>query len=195
MYPGDRAKHTAVQRIRSARALVIIVCALAAALSSCAHLGPPAADAAPPATTATVLRVVDGDTIDVRDDTRGRLRIRLLGIDSPEVHKPGWSVGCWGPEAARFATETLSGQRVALEEDPTQDTHDRYGRSLAYVVLADGRDFSVEAARAGAARIYVYDDKPVGRYPEIKAAEDEAQAAHRGLWGPPCNGHTESTPT
>lgn len=188
MYP---AKQSAAQRIRPVCLLVVIVWAL----TSCAHLGSPAADAAPTATTATVLHVVDGDTIDVRDDTRGRLRIRLLGIDSPETKKRGYTIGCWGPQATEFAIETLAGQRVALNADPTQDTHDRYGRSLAYVVLADGRDFAVEAARAGAARSYVYGDKPVSRYPEIKAAEDEARAAHRGLWGPPCNGHTESTPT
>jgi hypothetical protein len=111
-------------------------------------------------------------------------RVRNDALCCPPPH--------WRP---RFATETLSGQRVALNADPTQDSHDRYGRSLAYVVLADGRDFSVEAARAAAARTYVYDDKPVSRYPEIKAAEDEAQAAHRCLWGPPCTGHTDSTPT
>jgi micrococcal nuclease len=35
-----------------------------------------------------VLRVVDGDTIDIVDDVRGRLRVRLLGIDSPETKKP-----------------------------------------------------------------------------------------------------------
>jgi micrococcal nuclease len=45
------------------------------------------------------------------------------------------------------------------------------------------------------ARSYVYDDQPVSRYPEIKAAEEDARGAHRGLWGSPCNGHTESTPT
>lgn len=130
---------------------------------SCAHLDTPAADAAPALLTATVLRVVDGDTIDVRDDTRGRLRVRLLGIDTPEDHRPGWSVGCWGPEAERFAAETLAGRRVALTADPTQDAHDRYGRSLAYLDLGDGRDFSIEAARAGMARSYAYDDKPVSR--------------------------------
>jgi len=43
------------------------------------------ADAPPVPTTATVLRAVDSDTIDVLDDTRGPLRIRLLGIDTPEV--------------------------------------------------------------------------------------------------------------
>jgi micrococcal nuclease len=82
--------------------------------------------------TATVLSAVDGDTIDVRDDTRGRLRVRLLGIDSPEVHKPGWPVGCWGPEAAQFASDALTGQRVALSADPTQDTYDRYGRTYLH---------------------------------------------------------------
>lgn len=188
------AKNPAVQRMRSITVCLGVVWFLVAGLTSCAHLGPPAADATPTATTATVLRVVDGDTIDVRDDTRGRIRIRLLGIDSPETKKPGYTIGCGGPEATAFATETLAGQRVAVTSDPTQDTHDRYGRTLAYIVLADGRDFAVEAARAGAVRTYVYDNKPVSHYPQIKAAEDEARAAHRGLWGPPCNGHTESTP-
>jgi hypothetical protein len=42
-------------------------------------------------------------------------------------------------------------------------------------------DFSVEAARAGMARSYVYDYKPVSRYPEIRAAEEDARGAHRGL--------------
>ncbi|GLP81027.1 hypothetical protein TUM20984_24470 [Mycobacterium antarcticum] len=47
-------------------------------------------------TTAAVLRIVDGDTVDVVEDTRGRLRIRVLGIDTPETKKPGgtaWRVG------------------------------------------------------------------------------------------------------
>ena len=103
-------------------------------------------------TTAEVLRVVDGDTIDIRDDVRGRLRVRVLGIDTPETTKPGSTVGCWGPEATEFAKSTMVGQRVALVTDPTQDRTDRYGRTLAYLVRADGWDYSVEAARAGAAK-------------------------------------------
>lgn len=189
----DESKLLSAQRFRAA-AILVTVATLIAFVSGCAPLTPPAAEAAP-APTSTVLRVLDGDTLDVRDDNRGRLRVRVLGIDTPEVHRPGWSVGCWGPEAERSATETLTGQRITLTADPTQDANDRYGRTLAYVNLADGRDFSVESARSGMARSYVYDDKPVSRYPEIRAAEDEARAALRGLWGPPCNGRTESTPT
>ena len=48
--------------------------------------------------------------------------------------------------------------------------------------------------RAGTAKAYIYDNKPVQKYAEIAAAEQEAKTADRGLWGPPCNGDTESTP-
>lgn len=150
--------------------------------------------AEPVDTTAVVLNVVDGDTVDIRDDVRGRLRIRLLGIDTPETKKPGYTVGCWGPEATEFAKSTLLGQRIALIYDQTQGLYDRYGRTLGYLDKADGWDYSVEAARAGAAHAYIYHDKPPARYPEIAAAEKEARDAQRGLWGPPCFGNTASVP-
>lgn len=157
-------------------------------------LAPATASADPVNTTADVLRVVDGDTIDIRDDNRGRLRVRVLGIDTPETSKPGYTVGCWGPEATEFARATLLGQRVALELDPTQDRTDSFGRTLAYLVRGDGWDYSVEAARAGTARSYVYGGNPVSRHDTIQAAESEARAAGRGLWGPPCFGDTTSKP-
>lgn len=102
--------------------------------------------------TAEVLRVFDGDTIDIRDDVRGRLRVRILGIDTPDTKRPGYTVGCWGPEATEFARSTMVGRRVALVPDPTQDRTDSFGLTLAYLVLAEGWDYSVEAARAGAAK-------------------------------------------
>ncbi|KUH85348.1 nuclease [Mycobacterium sp. GA-1999] len=153
----------------------------------------PSAAAEPVAATATVLEVVDGDTIDIRDDNRGHLRVRVLGIDTPETKKPGSPVECWGPEATEFATSNLLGSRVAVVIDPTQDRTDRYGRTLAYLVRADGWNYSVETARAGAARSYIYGGNPVSLYDEIEAAEQEARNAPRGLWGPPCNGDTAST--
>ena len=153
----------------------------------------PTGQTQPVATTAVVLKVVDGDTIDIRDDVRGRLRVRILGIDTPETKKPGYTVGCWGPEATEFAQTALVGQRVALVLDPTQDRTDRYGRTLAYLVKGDGWNYSVEAARAGTAHAYVY-DTPVEKHAEIAAAEQEAKAAGRGLWGPPCFGDTASVP-
>lgn len=154
----------------------------------------PVATADPLPVTATVLRVVDGDTVDIVDDVRGRLRVRLLGIDTAETEKPGYTDGCWGDEAAQFAETNLTGQRVALITDPTQDPHDRFGRTLAYLTKADGWNYSVEAARAGAAKSYTYQRKRVAEYRAIAAAEKEAIAAQRGLWGAPCFGNTASVP-
>jgi endonuclease YncB( thermonuclease family) len=156
---------------------------------------PPSATADSVDATAVVLEVVDGDTIDIRDEIRGHLRVRVLGIDTPETVKPGYPVDCWGPQATQFASSTLLGQRVAVVTDPTQDRTDRYGRTLAYLVRPDGWDYSVEAARAGAARSYVYGGVPVTRHSAIAAAEQEAKDALRGLWGPACNGDITSTNT
>jgi micrococcal nuclease len=170
-----------------------MVATAVAVMATCALISPPTAAADPVAATAEVLRVVDGDTIDIRDDIRGRLRVRVLGIDTPETKKPGYAVGCWGPEATAFAQSNLVGQRVAFIPDPTQDRTDGYGRTLAYLVKADGWNYSVEAARAGTAHSYVY-DRPGSRHGAIQAAEVEARDAGRGLWGPPCFGNTESKP-
>ena len=141
-----------------------------------------------------MLKVVDGDTIDIRDDVRSRLRVRVLGIDTPEAKKPGYPSAAGDRKATEFAKTTMLGQRVALVTDPTQGQYDRYGRTLAYLDKADGWDYSVEAADAGAAHSYVYHDRPAARYDQIAAAKQEAMNANRGLWGPPCNGDTASVP-
>jgi micrococcal nuclease len=67
-------------------------------------------------------------------------------------------------------------------------------KTLAYLDTAGGWDYSIEAARNGAAHAYVYGNSPVSRAAEIAAAEQEAKAAGRGLWGPPCFGHTNAAP-
>ncbi|MDT7722995.1 MAG: micrococcal nuclease, partial [Mycobacterium sp.] len=117
----------------------LVVCSVVA-VSACLANSPPMVRADPIAATALVLKVVDGDTVDIVDDARGRLRIRLLGIDTPETKKPGYTVGCWGPEASEFAKDTLLGRRVAFVTDSTQGMYDRYGRTLAYLDKADGWD-------------------------------------------------------
>ena len=153
-----------------------------------------AAEPVPVLPTAVVTAVVDGDTVQVTDAALGTITVRILGIDTPETKEPGHTVGCWGPEATAFATHALLNQPVALVADPTQDTVDAYGRTLAYVVKPDGWNYSVEAARAGVAKSYVFDNTPVQQYPAIVAAEDQARTSGTGLWGPPCHGNTDSVP-
>lgn len=133
-----------------------------------------------PGQAAEVTDVVDGDTVKVLVAATGAaLTVRVLGIDTPEVYG---GAECWGAEASQFAREILAGQTVGLVADDTQDDRDRYDRALRYVVLADGANYSVLAAEAGAARSYVY-DTPVSEHPAISAAEQRAQEAGAGLWG------------
>lgn len=138
-----------------------------------------------------VERVVDGDTIDVRPANGGEpIRVRILGIDTPETVDPDAPVGCWGPEASAWAHQLLDHATVTLTGDPVfhQPDHDRYGRLLRYVVLPDGRNYSVVAADAGMARAYNFSDQGLNEAPNITAAQANAQHAGAGLWGPPCYG-------
>lgn len=130
--------------------------------------------------TATVVRAVDGDTVKL--DTGDT--VRILAIDTPETVEPGHPVDCWGPEASAWAHATLDGKRVRVVPDPSQDQVDRYGRTLAYLILPDGVNYSVLAAEQGMGRAYAYRAKnPPRAYPQIAAAQQQAQAAGRGLWG------------
>lgn len=165
-------------------------CVSAAALIASACTAPGHAD--PVLTNAEVVRVVDGDTLDVRSDTNGRLRIRVLGIDTPEVVKPNTPVQCGGPQASEYAKTLFpQGQRVQLVADSSQDAHDRYGRTLAFVLLPSGLNYSIDAARTGHARAYTYGHRPSRWASEIAAAEHQAQADRTGIWGPPCEGSTQ----
>lgn len=75
-------------------------------------------------------RVVDGDTIWVEDASR-RVKVRLLGIDTPETRDPRKPVQCFGVEASNHAKAVLNRKRVYLEPDSSQGRTDKYGRILA----------------------------------------------------------------
>jgi micrococcal nuclease len=110
--------------------------------------------------------------------------VRLLGIDTPETHRPGTPIECGGPEATANMEKLLPpGTRVGLEADPTQDRIDRYGRLLAYVRLPDGRLAEEAQLAAGWATVYVFAGHPVTRDPSFRRAQAGARAAGRGVWG------------
>jgi len=119
----------------------------------------------PPATPATrqvpdggtahkLLRVVDGDTVEIETDT-GPLKVRVIGIDTPETVHQSKPVEPGGPEATARAKELLEGQAVVLHYDPNHSRWDRYGRLLAYLQLPDGRDFGLVMVIEGYAAVYV----------------------------------------
>lgn len=131
-----------------------------------------------------IVRVVDGDTVVVAGQPKS---VRVLGINSPETKDPRKLVECGGPEASAWAKRELPpGTAVHLFMDATQGSTDKYGRELRYIQYKKGSDwvdFSVQAARSGNAKAYVYAHKPVLHYQSIKAAEDFARENRLGLWG------------
>ena len=122
---------------------------------------------------ATITRVVDGDTVKV-----GATTVRLIGIDTPEVHV---GVECGGPQASAYA-KRFEGRQVRLRTDPTQSTYDRYGRLLAYVDLAGGGSMNARMVRAGWASFYVYNGAPFTRVGPFRRAQTQARTAGRGVW-------------
>ena len=127
--------------------------------------------------TATVTRVVDGDTIDISPSVEGLSRVRLIGMDTPEVYR---GTQPYGPEASAFAKKELEGQEVGLELDVRKV--DPFGRLLAYVYLPDGEMFNETLLEDGYAQVATYPPnvKYVDRFLEVQR---EARAANRGLWG------------
>lgn len=122
----------------------------------------------------TVTRVVDGDTVIV-DDCETPGRVRLLLIDTPEVHGGN---ECFGPEASAFAVRWLEGQQVTLEAD--EEHTDIYDRMLRYVWL-DDELFNERIVREGFGTLAVY--RPNVKYRDrIERAEAEARDSERGLW-------------
>jgi endonuclease YncB( thermonuclease family) len=109
-------------------------------------LVPALADGQPPRTlTATVVKIVDGDTIHVRIGDRIE-KVRYIGMNAPELHHPTKDVEPLGREAAEANRKLVEGQRVRLELDVQE--RDKYGRLLAYVYVGNmmgTRDWSLRA--------------------------------------------------
>lgn len=126
----------------------------------------------------TVESVTDGDTIRVA----GGVRVRLIGIDTPETVDPRTSVQCFGPEASARMKATLPpGTRIRLVYDV--ERLDRYGRTLAYVYRArDGEFVNAAMVRDGYASAYTVPPN-VAHADEFVALQREAREGNRGLWG------------
>jgi micrococcal nuclease len=161
-------------------ASVIVVVSLLATAGGCT--GVPGLHRSGPAdpSRATVDRVVDGDTVDLRFAS-GTERVRLLGIDTPETVKPNTPVQCFGPEASARAKVLLPrGATVRVERDA--EARDRYGRLLLYVYRSsDGMFVNRTLAAEGYARVLSISPN-TAHATDIRNAAAAADRAGRGLW-------------
>lgn len=136
----------------------------------------------------SVIKVVDGDTIDV--SINGQIeRLRLIGINTPETVDPRKPVECFGREASDRARALLDGKKVLLESDPNQGERDKYSRLLRYVFLESGENFNLMMVQDGYAYEYTY-DTPYKYQDEFKGAQRYAETNRLGLWGACCASQT-----
>ncbi|MGE5280221.1 MAG: thermonuclease family protein [Deltaproteobacteria bacterium] len=161
-----------VLRGRCVRALAVLFLALG-----------PASCYAPAAGPVRVTQVVDGDTVVLSTGAE----VRYIGIDAPETHRR--KAGAWidvdepfGAEAGRVNAQLVLDKSVRLEFDEEQ--RDTYGRLLGYVWVGQGQSRIMaqeELLRRGLAFLYTL--PPNVKYADrLKAAQDEARRAGRGLW-------------
>lgn len=128
--------------------------------------------------TATVTRIIDGDTIEINLNGK-KEDVRLLLVDTPETKHPSKPVQPFGPEASAFAKEVLLGETVQVEYDGPK--RDKYDRLLAYLWL-DGKTFNEMLLEEGLARLgYVY-DPPYTHFNEYMKAQNRAKGANKGIW-------------
>lgn len=137
--------------------------------------------------------VVDGDTIKIRYDNGTADTVRLLGVDTPEVHVentpeewegvPNTEAGkqCLreaGHEASDYVKQRLSGEQIRLEFDENEDRRGYYNRLLAYVYI-DGKHINYQLVEQGYGRVY---DTSFTKHDRFSTAEDNARQQEKGAW-------------
>ena len=141
-----------------------------------------------------VVKVVDGDTVWVRCKNGSLYKIRILGIDTPEIqHKNNPYEYCtydgtpitnttylklWGYRAKEYVENMVKGKEVVVVFDRISPKRDRHNRYLAYIFV-DGRDLGEELLINGYARVYSSQFELLDRYLEY---EKYAKRNGVGLW-------------
>ena len=123
---------------------------------------------------AKVVRVVDGDTVELEDGEK----VRYLMIDTPE--STGGKHDCYGAEATEYNSALVLDRKVELSYDV--ECRDFYGRLLAYVKV-DGQEVNSRLVEYGYACVLYIPPNGEDRRVEFQTIEAQAKAVGRGMWG------------
>ena len=123
----------------------------------------------------TVERVIDGDTFVL---TTGE-RVRLIGVDTPELQREDMPVQYYGEEARRFLKRMVEGKQVSLKSD--WQSKDQYERTLAYVYVEDTIFVNLEIVKQGYG--FVCTRYPFEYMESFRKCQRQAMANSTGLWG------------
>jgi len=130
----------------------------------------------------SVVRVVDGDTLHlgISDSADPITKVRLIGIDAPEMGWGNTERMYYAEEATAFATQSSLGQQVTVYLDQQAGSRDRYDRLLAYIQLPDGKFLNEELLSEGLA--YADVRFKHGYFQKYRQLEASARALKKGLW-------------
>ena len=129
-----------------------------------------------------VIRIIDGDTIEIE----GNVKVRYIGVNTPELHDPKNPVECFGQAAADKNKRLVEGKEIFIQKDVSET--DKYKRLLRYVWVEDPSTSSGQVifindylVRQGFAQVSTF--PPDVRYvSQFLEAQKEAQKNNRGLW-------------
>ena len=129
---------------------------------------------------AQVVRIIDGDTIDVLDSNGKKLRIRLLGIDTPEQKQQ------FGYESTLYLKKIINRMPITIISTPDKNkpyTLDYYKRILGKIIL-NGNDINLEMIKKGMAWHFkkYKKNQPIDDRHSYNKAENEARRGKIGLW-------------
>ena len=121
--------------------------------------------------TGKVISIQDGDTITILTEDNQSIKIRLEGIDCPERNQD------FGTRARQFTSDLAYFKHVKIVKSGI----DRFGRTLGFVILPDGKNLNHELLRAGLAWHY----KKYNQDPYLANLEEKAKENGLGLWSLP----------
>ncbi|MDQ3364641.1 MAG: thermonuclease family protein [Myxococcota bacterium] len=142
----------------------LVACGVLAGLGACS----------PGVDTAVVIRVIDGDTVELE----GGERVRYLMVNTPET--TGGKNECYGSNAVTFNTDLVLGKEVELRYDVQEQ--DNFGRTLAYVSV-EGMEVNRLIVDRGFGCVLHIAPNGTDRLDEFVSLEQAARLAKRGLWG------------
>ncbi len=127
-----------------------------------------------------VMSVHDGDTITVEDDNGDIYKIRLLGIDTPELAQ-----GKWGYMAKDYLSDLILDKNVVVTTDENAPEYDKYHRLLGYIRLNDREGTLVNLLLLKYGYAYRFKDEHIIEHDDFISAENTAKSASMGVWSDP----------
>jgi micrococcal nuclease len=141
---------------------------------------------------ASVVRVIDGDTVRVSFPDGSQGTIRILGVDTPELDpgesSPGLFEGIsdptylasWAEKASSVLQQEVGDREVFITTDKQAGERDRYGRILAYLSTSDGNDIGSLLLKQGFARVYT--PETFAREEDYLRLQKKAMQERIGIW-------------